>query len=235
MTGALGDGDMPEGLTVAPGECLPDVEDKYVYPAIPGTAAWDLASGEEKERLRQLPEDRIKTLSSYALIRSLLDMPRLCLDYGLSSTASPVVTCDRAIFSKHNSVPEFEKRKDRVKTLISYYAAVSCDCYESPDGETQMNFNIQLHVLEVWFIRDAILDSMDGAQKRQAVALLLQKHEQKQSYSDASLIAMTWIMYDDEYAPVKAYYKDRMLFKESSVADRKEDIISFAKNYSQLN
>jgi hypothetical protein len=105
MAGGLGDGGIPEGLTVVPGECLPDVEDKYVYPAMPGTEAWDSASEEEKERLSQLPEDGIKILSLYALIRSLLDRPRLGLDYLASSSASPVVTCDRIIFSKHNSVP----------------------------------------------------------------------------------------------------------------------------------
>ncbi|MDR1336885.1 MAG: hypothetical protein LBK22_08660 [Tannerella sp.] len=234
MTGGSGDGDMPEGLTVMPGECLPDVEDRYVYPAIPGTEAWNSASEEEKEKLCQLPEERIKTGSSYALICGLLDSPRLwdCL---LSSHSSPVVTCDRAIFSKHNSVPEFEKRKDRVQALITYYAAVGRDCYESLDVNAQMNFSIQLHVLEVWFIRDAILHSMDAAQKKQAVALLLQKHERKQSYSDASLIAMAWIMYDSQYAPVRAYYRDGTLHKESSVANRKDDIISFAKNCSQLN
>jgi hypothetical protein len=235
MTGSLEDGDMPKGLTMMPGMCLPDVEDQYVYPARPGTEAWDSASGEEKGRLCRLPEEKVNTLSSYALIRSLLDRPRLGQDYLSSSTASPVATCDRVIFSTHNSVPEFEKREDRVEALISYYAAVGLDCYESPDADERMNFDIQLHVLEVWFIRDAILDSMDAAQKKQAVALLLQKHERMQSCSDASLIAMAWIMYDAGYSPVRTYYENGTLFKESSVFDQKDDIISFAKAYSQLN
>jgi hypothetical protein len=234
MTGNIKDGDMPEELTVMPGECLPNVEDEYVYSIVPGTEEWDSASEEEKNSLSQLPDDRIKTLSSYALIRSLLDRPRLSLAYGLSNNSSPVVTCDRFIFSKHNSVPEFEERKDRVNALISYYAAVSCDCYESPDVEAQMTFDIQLRVLEVWFIRDAILHSMNSVQKRQVVTLLLQKHEQKQSYSDATLIAMAWIMYEDRYSPIVEYYKDVTLSKEYSSFLR-DDIISFAKNYLQLN
>jgi hypothetical protein len=98
-----------------------------------------------------------------------------------------------------------------------------------------MDFDLPLYVLEVWFIRDAILHSMNGAQKKQAVTLLLQKHEQTQSYSDASLIAMAWIMYDDQYSPVRTYYKGKTLSKESLVACQRNDIISFAKNYSQLN
>jgi hypothetical protein len=218
-------------LTVTPGECLPDIEDRFVYPAVYGTEEWISASGEEKERLLQLPEDRIKSLSSYALISSLLDKPGIWSDYALSSNSSPVATCDRFIFSKHNSVPEFEKRNDRVQSLLSYYAAVSPDCYESLQTEEQMTFAIQLCVLEVWFIRDAILHTMNSAQKKQTVTLLLQKHEQKQSYGNATMDAMAWIMYEDRYSPLMKHYKGATLSKEYSFFDRRDDIISFAKSY----
>jgi hypothetical protein len=213
-------------LLITPRNCLPDVMDKYVYPVVPGTEEWNAASEEEKEMLCQLPEDRIKTLSTYALIRSLMDKP-LLWNYYLSSNASPVVSCDRFIFSRHNSVPEFEKRNNRVQALLSYYAAVCFDCYESLDTGERINFNIQLCVLEVWFVRDAILHSMNTVQKKQAVSLLLQKYEQSPLYSDASLVAMIWIMYDDLYPPIMALPKD-VPFN----AGQRNDIISFAKSYT---
>jgi hypothetical protein len=221
------------GLIVTLGDCLPDVEDKYVYPVVQGTEEWASASLEEREsRLSQLPGDKLKTLSSCALIRSLLDYP-LLNNYLLSSHSSPVVSCDRFIFSKHNSVPEFEKREDRVKALLSYYAALCPDCYESTDVKKQTDFYIQVCVLEVWFIRDAILHSMNDTQKKQAVALLLQKHKQRQSYSDASIVAMAWIMYNDGYSPIMTYYKNSALYKEGTFdVDQKNDIISFAESYT---
>jgi hypothetical protein len=217
-------GDIPDGLIVTQGECLPDVEDRYVYPVIYGTEEWYSASMEEREELSQLSGDRIKTLSSYALIRSLLDKPRIWLDYLLSSSLSPVAICDRIIFSSHNSVPEFEKRGDRVQALISYYAVVSLNCY----GQT--DFDTQLKVLEVWFIRDAILHAMNDAQRKQAVALLLQKHKKKQSYNQATLVAMAWIMYEDRYPPIVEHYKTIKLTKEHYF-EKKDNIISFAKKY----
>jgi hypothetical protein len=70
--------------------------------------------------LSQLPEEKLKTLSTGALIRSLLDYPLIWNDH-LSSHSSPVVSCDRYLFSRHNSVPEFEQRKDCVKALLSYF------------------------------------------------------------------------------------------------------------------
>jgi hypothetical protein len=220
-------------LIITPGNCLPDVADKYAYPLVPETEEWTAASLEERERLSRLPEDTLKTLSSCALIHSLLDYPLLS-NYLLSSNASPVVSSDRFIFSQHNSVPEFEKREDRVKALLSYYAAVNPDCNESPDVKRQMNFNIRLCVLEVWFIRDAILLSMNDAQKKQAITLLLQKHKQRQSYSDASLVAMAWIMYNAVYSPLMKYCQDRPLSKEVLFdADQRNDIILYAEGYAR--
>jgi hypothetical protein len=216
-------GDIADGLIITQGECLPDVEDRYVYPAIQGTEEWYSASLEEREELSQLPGDKLKTLSSYALIRSLMDRPGLSWSFSISSSLSPVVTCDGYIFSRHNSVPEFETREDRAEALISYYAAVSLTCYG------QMDFDAQLKALEVWFIRDAILHAMNGAQRKQAVTLLLQKHKKKQSYSQATLAAIAWIMYEDRYAPVVEYYKNRTLTKDHYFENK--DILSFAEKY----
>jgi hypothetical protein len=228
------DSGINSSLIITPGDCLPDVEDKYVYPVHRGTEEWASASAREREeKLSQLPEDKLKTLSTYALIRSLLDYP-LLWNYYLSSHSSPVVSCDRFIFSQHNSVPEFEKRKNRIEALLSYYAALNLDCYEAPDAKRQMDFVIQVCVLEVWFIRDAVLHSMNDTQKKQAVSLLLQKHRQRQSYSDASLVAMAWIMYDAGYSPLTAYYQNKTLSKDDLWVDddQRNDIISFAENYT---
>jgi hypothetical protein len=155
------------------------------------------------------------------------------MDYFLSSNASPVGTCNRMIFSQHNSVTEFEKRKNRIESLISYYDAISFDCYSSPDDtQAKMNFPIQRCVLEIWFTRDAILRSLDKAQKKQVVSLLLQKYKQK-SDGMGTLTAMAWIMYDDQYSPVVSYYgnissNEYFMVREDEI----NDVIVFAENYT---
>ncbi|MDR1499663.1 MAG: hypothetical protein LBI58_01635 [Tannerellaceae bacterium] len=207
-----------EGLILNPGQCLPDVGDRYIYP---------VATGEETLELPTA--DKVKSLSTYALICSVLDHPQLWYVYA-SSDSSPVASFDRFVFSIHNSVPEFEKREDRIQALLSYYSAVSHDCYNSLDTWEQMTFSAQLSVLELWFIRDGILLSMSSGQKKQAVSLLLHKHQQREDY--ASLIAMAWIMYQDSYSPIMEYYKDGTPVKEHLTVYKRDDVIAFAEKYT---
>jgi hypothetical protein len=210
-----------KGTILTPGQCLPDVKDRYIYGSDipPDTKEW------------RLPEGKVEVLSTYALISSVLDYPRLW-DYYASSHSSPVVSCENFIFSRLNSVSEFEKRKDRIQALMSYYAAVGVDCYESLSTEEQMTFDIQMKVLEVWFLRDEILLYMNATQKRRAVSLILQKHRQRQDYDDASFIALAWIMYENQYLPIVDYYQNSYLNKESTPADDdNRHILAFAENY----
>jgi hypothetical protein len=220
------------------GDCLPDVADKYEYPVMPGTTEWNSASMDEKLALIQLPDEKLESLSSHALIRSLLDMPSLAMNYMLSSNSSPIGTCNRFVFSQHNSVAEFEKRKDRVDALISYYETVGFGCYHSLDEKDQMSFPVQLYVLQIWFTRDAILHSLDKAQKKRVVSLLLQKYRQQSdvmgalSVGEGALTAMAWIMYDDQYAPVVSHY-GTVSSNEYFTAGNVDDVIAFAKNYTR--
>lgn len=231
-------GEMSSDPIAESGHCLPDVADRYEYPVVPGTTQWASASDDEKLALVQMPDEKLESLSSHALIQSLLDKPLLAMSYMLSSNSSPIGTCNRFIFSGQNSVAEFEKRKNRVDALLSYYEAVGCDCYNAMDETDRRTFSIQLCVLDVWFTRDAILRSLDEKQKQQVVALLLQKYRQRLdvtgAYSVGALTAMAWIMYDDRYAPVVSYYGTVSSNEYFMVLlEQIKDITAFAENYTR--
>ena len=162
-----------EYLLITPGNCFPEAKDKYVYPNIPA-----MASEDEKHQLRQIPDKLLKSLSTYALIQSLIDKPSLQMEYMLSSNSSPVGTSYK-IYSNHNSVSELEKRDDKIEALTTYYEAICFDCLQSI--EFTYFFSIQMTALEVLFTRDAILGSLNSAQKKQTVALLLDKYKQKKN------------------------------------------------------
>jgi hypothetical protein len=224
-------------LVVLPGECLPNAEDKYVYPVVPGMEEWNSASSEERAKLSQLSVAELKSISTVALIQSLLEKPSLSLAFWASSNSSPIGTCYK-IYSTHNSVPEFENRKDRVEALISYYDAVCFDCFPSLDIIDRGHFSVQLTVLEILFTREKILQQLNTKQKKQVVALLLNKYELKKGTGiNGSLTAMAWILYDDNYPPVKTFYGNNELSKENFevYGEDIEDIILFAKKYINLN
>ncbi|MDR2119232.1 MAG: hypothetical protein LBP25_06835 [Tannerellaceae bacterium] len=216
---------LPDGLIVRSGEYLPDMKDRFVYPV--GMSGLDFSRPDEEE---------VKTLSSYALIRSVMDKPGLSVLLGVSSSSAPIAQASRVFFG-HNSVPAFEKRDDRVKALTSYFAAFDAGRYTSLDAGGQMDFLARLQVLEVWFLRDAILYSMDAEQKKEAVSLVLKKHRQMQWYSDTSGAAMMGMMYAGGYPPVVAYFKEKGI---SSIASfeisgiRTADlVVPFAESYTR--
>lgn len=225
-----------EYLSVNPERCLPDAKDRYVYPVLPGTDEWNASSWEEKARISQPPGDMLKSLSTYALIQSLLERPLLDLDYLLSSNGSPIGTCYR-IYLSHNSVAELEEREDRFEALTNYYKAVCFDCLPSLKDSS---FSYQLTALEVLFTRKKILQPLTTPQKQQIVSLLLEKYRLEQSNglgTRGSVTTMAWIMYDDRYSPVVTYYDGTNLSEEwlewfdLHSEGEVDDIISFSEKY----
>jgi hypothetical protein len=220
-----------EEITVHPGNCFPDIKDKYVYPEIPATA-----SVNEREQLSQLPDKVLKSLSTYALIQSLTDRPSLFMKYLLSSNISHIGT-SYIIHAGHNSVAEFETRADRVESLMAYYGFIGFDCFQSLDEIGQSTFSIRLTVVEALFTRDKVLQSLNSAQKKQIVALLLEKYNQKtlnKVGAGGSLDAMAVIMIEDQYPPVTALFDDLGDgWKESLFIDTDhiDDIVTSAENY----
>ncbi|MDR0575812.1 MAG: hypothetical protein LBG96_17625 [Tannerella sp.] len=229
-------GDMQTELVFADEKCLPDAKDKYIYPVVPDMEEWSVASSEKREKFMQLPTGKLKSLSTFALLQSLLDKPLLQLDYLSSGNISPIGTCYK-IYSSHNSIPAFEGRKDAVSALMMYYEAICFDCLRVFDFEARGKFSIQLTILEILFTREKILRQLDTAQKKQVVVLLLEKCRRKQDERigiNGSLAAMAWIMYEDKYLPVIAFYGSGELSNEwfAVYGDQENDIILFAENYT---
>ncbi|MDR0698479.1 MAG: hypothetical protein LBG28_04570 [Tannerella sp.] len=222
-------------LIVTIGKCLPDAADKYVYPVVPGMAEWTSVSPDEKDRLSRLPEKKLKELSTFALIQSLLEMPLLSLNYWASSNSSPLGTCD-VIFSMHNSIPEFENRKNSMEALIAYFEATCLDCLPSLDVHAATQLSIQLTVLEMLFTRKKILQPLDAVQKKRVVALMLDQYKQKAENRlgvGGTLAAMAWIMYDDHYLPIRTLYENRGQSRAYFEVYQEEAdyIVSSAENY----
>jgi hypothetical protein len=226
------DGDLLDSLIITSGKCLPDASDRYVYPIVPGMQEWNNASFEGRNRLSQLPDKKVKSLSTFALIQSLLEKPQLSLDFMVSSHSSPVVTCYNRIYSSHNSVPELEKRSNTYEALIAYYESICWDCSITAGFDV---LPFQLTVLEILFTREQILQPMDVDQKKHVVALLLENYKQESEIRGrgrvASVTVMAWIMLDDNYSPFKTFHENNEMSKYEVYGNQMDDVILFAKNY----
>jgi hypothetical protein len=217
-----------DDLVTIPGFCLPEAKDKYINMDL-------IAPYEEKDC--QLPYDVLKSISTFGLIQHLLDYPLLPLYYLASSNSSPVGTCYR-IYPFLNSMQEFDQRDDRSSSLLSYFDLVCFDCFPTLNNYEQLCFVIQLTALEVLFTKQEILQQLDNKQKKQLVALLLQKYKQQIAYKvpleGVTCAVITWIMYEDKYPPVIKYYDGKTLSKEwfDVLSNEFDNIILFAENYS---
>ena len=223
-----------EGLILKPDVCLPDVEDKYVYPDY--EVLGHLTTEEEILAALQLPDDILNSISTFGLIRSILDFPWLWISYYASSNNSPIDRCYNA-FSMYNCVPELEKRADNADALAAYYSAVSLNCFKSMSAEEQLCFSVQLTALEVLFIKPDILNKFDSAEKHKVVALMLQKYKEFNKLDArkgiGAIFSMAYIMYDDQYPPiVECLGPDIKLYEFFIWADIIDDIISFAESYT---
>jgi hypothetical protein len=232
------DKNIPEGLIITPGKCLPDAKDRYEYPVRPGMQEWDNLSYEEKNKLSQIPDETLKTLSTYALIQGLMEKPLLELNVLLSSDTSPIRTFYRS-FSSINAVSELENRQDIVEALTGYYEAVSFDCSLTHISNAlplrPNSFTTQLEVLEILFTRDKILRQMNSVQKKHAVSLLLDKYKQETKilgYGQCAVTVMAWIMIDDNYSSFMTFYKNKGLDKYIIDGNYMDDVVSFAKKYT---
>jgi len=230
-------------------ECLPDVEDKYVYPITPGTEEWkNIGSREDAIKVFQLPDNILKNISTLGLIRSFLDIPIWWNDYYLSSNTSRIITFNR-IYPEYNCNQELFSREDAGEKLIKYFNDMHCDCLEIPEAidpvkeddqireaEKQLNFMAQLAALQVFFTQQKILDQLNHEDRQKVVGMLLSKHEQIQKLTiegvvdPAAIEVMAFIMYDSKYQPIVAYFgENKSVYENIYLSDL--DIISFAKQF----
>lgn len=231
------DGIQVEGLIQTPGVCLPDVKDKYVYP---NSEVWgNLTSEEERLAVLQIPDEILKNISTFGLIRSILDIPTYW-DYYASSNSSPIVRC-YGIFGDYNCVQELEKREDNADALATYYSAVGLGCVESMDTEKRLLFSVQLTALETLFTKPDILKKYDYSEKQKVVAMMLQMYKKVTKLDvkmgSGALCSIAWIMYDDQYPPIVEYLGTNLaLFDVNFVyANQIDDVVSFAESYTSKN
>jgi hypothetical protein len=177
-----------------------------------------------------LPDDVLKNISTFGLIRSILDIPSLYFYFMLSSNSSPIGT-GYSIFSHYNAVVELGNRENSGDALLAYYQSVCYDCLKTMDDSEQLEFSIQLMALEVLFTKSEILKQFDLGKKQKLVSLILEKYQQKQY--GGTLEVMIWIMYDDGYPPIVKYFESTGLNKEWAFIFQINDIIAIAESFIQ--
>jgi len=222
--------------TVCDGSIFPEVNDKYVYPIVPGMVEWQTAEDfDEIISFCQLPENILKTISTPGLIDALIHAPMFTGQIAISS-GTEFQTWQR-IYGQFNSANELFMRKDAGNALVAYCKLVCFDCILDESIACYIERE-RIRGLEFLFTKQEILNTTEHAQKKETVSLLLSNYEQCPD-NTLRVFPMAFIMLADKYAPIVKYYDDKpeviqsLLngFGHPSTPNQWDIIISFANDY----
>lgn len=95
-----------------------DVNEKYVFPVTTGTKEWEeLKTTNEMISLTQIPEKLLKSMTTEALVETVIDYPLLSNIFVYNSSDEAL----NIMKKQFNGVDELFKREDGVSKLLSYY------------------------------------------------------------------------------------------------------------------
>lgn len=196
-------------VEIIQGHCIPFfISDTYNYPTLPGTVEWkELSSLAEKVEVCQIPERKLKTISTEGLLETLLNYP-LILDYIFFDNMQNGFN---RIKTENNGFSELYNRKNIFEVITERYEFMSLDC----EGNLYPPFiygeaapiQIALETFEFFIFQDEFLNDLNENRKYQIFELVLKKHENKNNhdfdnYSKlVSAAILGKIMFENDFSP----------------------------------
>jgi len=171
-------------LAIQQGDCIPFYfSDTYKYPIVPGTADWkELKSLTEKIQACQIPNEKLKSISTDGLLETLLNYP-LILDYGAFNQKQDGF---ERIKSENNGFNELYGRTDFFEVIVERYELMSLNCgknlYPPFIGEIMTPIQISFQTIEFFILQDELLDEINSNQRTQIFESILDKLQEKKEH-----------------------------------------------------
>ena len=171
-------------LVIQQGECMPfSISDTYEYPTVPGTDEWkDLKSLTEMVQACQIPNNKLKSISTEGLLETLLNYP-LILDYGAFNQGQDGF---KRIKSENNGFGELFGRTNFFNVITERYKLMSLNCdknhYPPFIGEIQTPIQISFQTIEFFILQEELLNIINSNQRIQIVEIVLDKLQAKKVY-----------------------------------------------------
>jgi hypothetical protein len=150
----------------------------YAYPIVPGTKAWKNICHNQRVASMQLPADTLQNISTARLLETCLyysfNIDIFALDDKIGSFG--------IIKSQFNGYAELYQRTDFVQQLMNLYASRNVAFINQIELDYDRGlYAFDYHIMEFMLADAALMAS--NAQATQIAAMLLEKEEQKTSYS----------------------------------------------------
>ena len=222
------------------------VSDAYDYPVKPGTDAWK-ALGSHVEMLKacQIPETKLHSMSTEALVETVLNYP---LFNDVLAYNSPQQGFD-TMASQFNGIPELLNREDAGTVLLAKYKTADPAAIGQNWTDIQKGYYVFSFIdMETLLAQKGVISKLDEAQCLDLVRECLAKINtklQSEMYGGMSQESCLWVItrvleqvkYEPFVQTVAAdrFYQDFVARGSYATDDVTADIFTQAKEYLALN
>lgn len=162
--------------------------DTYTYPVKPGTPEWvNLNTTEARWEACQIPQDKLKSMSTAGLIDSWCDFPFTIEIYLSTSFQRPI----NFLMTHFSGLQELCLRNDAGIKLLERYKKMNPACVTGyKDEKTEWNekskgdFILSFPPVELLLAQDTILNKLNPGQKKDLVKEALLKYQEKKQYPE---------------------------------------------------
>jgi hypothetical protein len=221
--------------------------DKYIYPILPGTPAWNqagLAGGIDSiYAICQVPDNTLKNMSTLGLIQSLADNP--CL-FNMFLRINNIQGRNE-VLPRLNVNTELLKRPDAGIILINYYNQKQPCCAEELVTDLlRGKYANDWHLFDMVCTQEGLLNKLPTEQKIEFARIVLNKFYIQLNYPSTfgstkatSALILSQLMILANYSPYQQALKnnaDLLLFSQTGLLTTKisyDDILNYGKQFAK--
>jgi len=195
---------------------------KYEYPLNPSMPEWKNLSTEVKNKMLQIPEDKLKSMPTEQLIQAYIDNPFCSLMFAFNSFQEGF----KRVYNEFNGLRELLQRNDSAMKIVDFYKNMQVDAYDANwKTKKKGQFTFNFIYIEMLLSQPEIIRQLRPDEARILVKELIEKYNQKVEHvSEHSILGISYCVYAIGHTLQK---NERLTTQGVSV---NENIISFLAN-----
>jgi len=170
-----------------------NAQDKYEYPLNPGMPEWKSLPIEEKNKMLQIPEDKLKSMPTEVLIQAYIDNPFCSLMFAYNTTQDGF----NRVSKEFNGLRELMKRNDAATKLIVFYKTMQVDGYDvNWEPSEKGRFTFRFVYIETLLSQPEIINQLNATETKVLINELINKYNKKvELVSEYSIVGLEHCAY----------------------------------------
>lgn len=170
-----------------------NAQDKYEYPLNPGMPEWKSLPVEEKNKMLQIPEDKLKSMPTEILIQAYIDNPFCSLMFACNNVQDGF----NRVCKEFNGLRELMKRNDAAIKLIDFYKAMQVYGYDvNWEPIKKGRFTFRFVYIETLLSQPEIISQLNATETKILINELIKKYDKKVEHvSEHSIVGLEHCAY----------------------------------------